>query len=474
MAIPTPLQHISSPVNLLAYTTGVVNIPLPNATLAGNCLILGFQGGNPSPTWTPTDNIGTAWPAASVHVTGAGQEIFIWVKPNIDAGITRITLTPGAGSAQFNSFVVSEFNNCATSSPVDITFSNGAAAAPNVSTGSGTTTGDGDVIWLMGVDQVAADNLNLGAFTPGSGATIIRADRAQGAYAQWQIQPTHGAINPGYTESGTNSTCVAAVAVKSASAGQARPAGIRVFNLCPLIVDPAVSTTTYPYQMPLVGNVMGITWVGELAGVASTNSIASFNTDSAGNGYTHRGNNFGANPDFACGQFWFAENANPSNTLTGQINFTNTQAGRTFHSVAYFYDIVGAATAPFDTNAESSGSQAVTADLTTHSITPTTTNGLVLGCVWIDSHTISGITTPSPGLPDMGIDTASDGNDDLWALTNGFGHFYNATTAAESWVWTVQNNVAPNGVGPWKSGGIALKAAVVVVPGLRLQSQMLM
>ena len=375
-----------------------------------------------------------------------------WVRLNIAAGIRHLTITPTGGtSTGFPSYAISEYTNCATSSAVDATFS-GNSSAPNFTIGSQTTTADGDLIWMFAADVTSSDGNAMGPFTAGPGAILLTADRNSGVVVQEQIQSTHGAINPSFSVSGTDSFTAVAVAVKAAPAGTAPGPGIRIVKLLQQSISPTAGPS-FSAQFPTRGNLFAMTYLGELgAGNTDLTSIV----DSNGNAWTQAGTNIW-DGSLGVGQIWYAANPTASAIQTQTLTPRNAYADGAFHSTAFFYDITGAATAPFDVFASTVGLQNESGNLTTVSITPTTPNGLVLAIAPINAHTISGLANPATYLTDAGVASDSDGGDTTWAEANGWGHVYNTSTSPLTFVWTTQNNTA--GVLQWEAGAASFKKA---------------
>jgi hypothetical protein len=425
---------------------------LPNLTLSGNCLILGLQLGGDRTGATITDDKGSVWPANPTVAIENGQLVSAWVLLNVAPGIRHITITPTGGTTTSHpSYAISEYTNCALSSAVDETFS-GNASAPNFSIGSGTTTADGDLIWMFAADVTSSDGNGMGPFSAGPTATLLTADRNSGVVVQEQIQTAHGLINPSFSVNGSDSFTAVAVAIKAAPAGTAPGPGIRIVKLMQQSIPPS-GGNTFSAQFPTRGNLFAMTYLGEL-GTGNTDLTGI--TDSNGNAWTQAGPNIW-DGTLGVGQIWYAANPAASATQTQTFTASNSYAGGAFHSTAFFYDIAGAATAPFDVFASTTGIQNVPGNLTTVSITPTTANGLVLAIAPINAHTISGLANSSIYHTDAGTASDSDGGDTTWAEANGWGHVYNSNTATLTFVWTTQNS--SDGVQEWEAGAAAFKRA---------------
>ena len=192
----------------------ISRFPLPNPVLAGDALVLAisYPSGN---TPSITDSLSNAWPssAACTANNGSGNIVTaIYVLPNSKAGTASSpgTITIGFGSAiQPFQYTISEFNNIATSSPVN-GCKQAAGLSPNASTavidpGSFTPTTNnnangGDVIWSY-TAVAATSSGSPTTWKAGSGFTLLDGD-INSTYpgfphaSQWYIQTTQAAVDP--------------------------------------------------------------------------------------------------------------------------------------------------------------------------------------------------------------------------------------------------------------------------------------
>ena len=245
---PALIQHVSSTSNPWpgnGISGNNFKIPLPNPVLAGDTLVLAISypsGNRPS----ITDNLGNTWPSsAACTATDVGNMIAaIYVLPNSHAGTLAtpgtVTVSLGASVQPFQ-YTLSEFNNIATSSPV-----NGCIRAAGISPTSGTispgsftpTTNNnangGNVIWSY---TASAENTNgyPTGWTAGSGFTLLDGNNiGSSGYistaSQWRVQPTQGAVTPSIVEAGDNGDTYnsLAIALKIATAGSSMPTGIHI------------------------------------------------------------------------------------------------------------------------------------------------------------------------------------------------------------------------------------------------------
>jgi hypothetical protein len=165
-------------------------------------------------------------------------------------------------------------------------------------------------------------------------------------------------------------------------------------------------------------------------------------------------------------QIMYAGNASTSPNLSGiTVGLNNTSYGDNMFNL---YDIAGASTSPFDNATTATGVQNSAGNLTTASITPTTSNGLVLNVLSIDFHTVNGIVGANYIL-DSDVNAHDDDNPpngtDVSTLDmdNGYAHVYNSSTGALTFVYTY-NQSTSGGAQNWGSVAAAFKAGASTGP----------
>src|SRR5258708_435074 len=209
------------------FTTLKINIP---PTLSGNCLVLEVSCADSGVNPTISDNKSNAnWAVAtSVVASGSSRRHIALVCTNAAAGTTLLTLVWSVATNAVR-FDFSEWNNVSQASVA--TALDGTSTATNISSGNSVpagaivTTVDSDLILQWGENSGNVDNSTT--FTKGSGFTKLRSG-IDGTFrgsqptslSQYQVQGTHGSINPTYTYSGTlNTSHTVAIALKPAAAG---------------------------------------------------------------------------------------------------------------------------------------------------------------------------------------------------------------------------------------------------------------
>jgi hypothetical protein len=445
-AVPTLVQHVASGMD--RYPINTLTIQLPNPARAGNCLILGVQFNSVGSVASVTDDKGNNWIAGPTTTNVSfSKRMNLYYALNAIAGTQtiRIRFSGLATTPGFPQAVVSEFYNVATSNAFD-----GSAASPTSRTpGTITTTAPGDLIYEWGA-SLSSSNINGGAFngtsiTAGTGFTLLSADLQVGSGDQYQIQSSSGPITPTFSASGSAIWGSVAIALKSATAGTAPPPGIRIVHLQHTLLQAVrAQNRSQPIvmQFPSSGNLL----VGlyNAAGPIATNV-----TDSRGNPWslpasaiTHGGvGNTSA-------QIVYAANALTSPTLSG-ITVSISAVG-TGDMMFNLYDITGAATAPFDLATNQQGDNITYGPHTTGTITPRTTNGLVLHVNSIDYHQENGMTSPIGGAFDTVTNDLESPDVSTLDMDNAYAHIYNSTTNQVNFTFT--SCCTQQGVGPW--GGV--------------------
>lgn len=454
--LPVVVQHVSgSWTNADAAVANGFICQLPNPSRSGNCLIFSFTTKHLLTISTIIDDQSSSWSsaisAAISNDDGAGIKCWMVILPNCVANIVKITLTmSGAGVFQYQ---LTEFNNVATASPIDVSTGAHAVAGSAVAAGSMTTTVDGDLIYQYAQCQHYPTTLGttdnnpttLGTtpiWTAGAGFELLGGDWNTGYCAQWRVQSSHGAINPSCAISNNPATAdtftTVAVALKTASAGTP-PSGMYIAHA--LHTWSVNNVSPMWIQFPCSGNLLICS-----ATNSPVNAISSI-TDTPGNTWDVS-KNAGSTPLIA-----FAPNATPS--ITNVLNITYDTGGQLF---LVLYDVVGAAASPYDTKAVASGtSSSSNADVTSAPvITPTTTGGLVVLCNTMGTGPPSGVDLPVGGIFDAlhytnKTDSGADSGD-------GYAHFWNPTAATEAWSWTMANGSVATS---WAALAIAFKAPVL-------------
>jgi hypothetical protein len=213
----------------------------PRAVAAGDMIVLAVAFHN-GLTATISDDKSNIWTSAiSCANTGltTPRKYQVFYAVNAAAGTSLITVGFGGLTTDVQ-IAVRVYYNTATSSPLDGTIcTTGIVPAnntpPNIQPGAFNTTEDGDLIDNQIFDEsdesIGANPIS--AITYGSGFTGLYGEVFFGSGAQYQVQSTHGSINPGITFSQTKHDSFAslAIAIKAGSGGAAPGSGISIIRV---------------------------------------------------------------------------------------------------------------------------------------------------------------------------------------------------------------------------------------------------
>jgi hypothetical protein len=416
---------------------------LPNPSLAGNCIVVGFQYSDTSGVIPSVkDDQGNTY-STPVQSSDGNQVVNLSYALNVAPGAQKITITFSGTSPAYVSAVASEFYNVAPSSALDGQ-TGGSGSGSTVSAGSFTPATSGDLIYQYAI-QDSTSASPMGSWTQGPNPwLLLSADLLDGSAAQYQVQASAAAITPTLTMAPSQGFTSVAIALRPASAGTPPPPGIRVIRVQHNSIQPYASSPVR-LQFPSTGNLLVLSWIGvpghTLSGV----------TDGNNNAYVSTGPSFGYGLSGE-NQIYYAASALTSTTLTGpNLSTAGTDISG---STAVLFDVRGAATAPYDKTAgraTASGTISTTGSVTAANLSPSTANGLVITSIGIDSNTIVGVspgnllsTVPAPVSSPNPVDQ-----------NNGWALFYNTNAGPISFVWTPQGGPMED----WASIAVAFMAA---------------
>ncbi|MGA2482936.1 MAG: chitobiase/beta-hexosaminidase C-terminal domain-containing protein [Candidatus Acidiferrales bacterium] len=419
-ATPILVQHTSNS-STVGNVASSYTFQLPNGTQMRNCIVVGFTfSSGYGATPTVSDDKSNAYSIVTSKDDG-NQFVALARALDVASGTRQITITFTGGSPTHVAAAASEFYNVATSSADDGDSAN-SGTGTSVAAGSLSTANDGDLIYQYAVQDTSSNAIT--SWTQGSAPwTLLSADILDSTVAQYQVQAAHGSINPALTMSPSNNWNSIAIALKSASAGNAPPAGIRIVHIQHNSIPQSFGPTPITIQFPCSGNLI----VSVFHGIS---------------GYTISGVNDGANTYTSTGpsvhgtgasgeaQMFYARSASSSTTLVQ----TYTMAGLNDSggSTVVLYDVTGASASPFDKIGTLVGQQTVSGDFSSASVTPGSAGGLVIADVTVESNTIVGV---SPGLFDSATTLPTIAVSPV-DQNNGFAHNYNSDTSPETFSWT--------------------------------------
>jgi hypothetical protein len=440
----------------------------PRVTTANDYFVLALK--NPiANTATISDDKSDSWSTAlTCSDTNSKYSLF---SASASANVNQIKIHFGAQLSDIQ-FALFLFYNVATSSPIDgsgicttgITPTNNIA--PNINSGSFTPGTSGDLI----LNQIFDNNHPLGVsnvFTDtvyGSGFTGLYGEVIEfGAAAQFQIQNSAAAINPGMTVvQTTHDTFVSmSIAIKPGPGGSAPTPGISIIrSQTAYITGGTCGTPPCNFAIPFSTPPGDLVVVGNEAGTAGASLTAV--ADSQSNVYT-------AVPcNAACvsgvpqhPQIYTAANAIPNNSN----HVTVTIGTNTGNDLIILYDLAGAATSALDTGSKAANASTLTApssgatwNIATQgsagqsfsdqaSIQPSIPGDFIIDMAQVGNGPAGGCTGVA-GTSNATYDynTATwgpTGSGDNNGLSNGDAscHFYDSTTAVVNFGYTMVNSV---------------------------------
>ncbi len=444
-ATPTLVQSVSHPL-MGATTIAYWKMNLPDPTLTGNALILGCTWGSAT-TVTVTDDKSNAWKSGPVAQDGTNASAQTFYAVNIASGTRQITVTPSGGAA-YVQCVASEWYNISTVSSTVLDASSSAVTATvgAIAAGNVSTTVDGDLVFQYAAADGFSNPSKPWIWTAGSNFTLLTADGTSAVSTQYEVQGTHGAVNPSLSLTpNITSGVTSAIALKAATAGTAPAAGIRVASV--QVIDGSTGyLSAIPQKMtvqaPTTGNLLAMIWNG------ATNVVPTNVTSSNVSSWSHVTSHSDGQDSI---WIWYASSSAASATTTITVSHTAVPT----YPILTFYDITGASSTPFDTFSSSTGSSAATSGVVIGpSITPSAANELVIGGIEQSGETVTAVSTgyfdavQTDQYENLGLD--QDG---------GFMHYYNTTTSTINVNWTysyLEGGSTP--ISGWQSQVAAFRA----------------
>jgi hypothetical protein len=439
-ATPTLVQHVSNS-STQGNDISRYDFRLPNGTMAGNCIIVGFQfNAGSGVTASVTDDKGNSYSTPISHNDG-NQIVNLSYALNVAAGAQKISVLFSGGTASYVSALATEFYSIAPANALDGS-TGGNGSGTTVTSGSLTPSTSGDLIYQYAVQDSTSNPMI--SWSQGSSWTLLSADVLDGSAAQYQVQSSAAPITSSMSMSPSQNFDTISIALKSGNSGSAPPPGIRVVRVQHHSV-PAYASSPVRLQFPSTGNLLVLAWIGvpghDITGVSDGN----------GNSYVAPGAPIGLGLS-GDSQIYYAPNASTGSTMTGPT-FTTTGTDIS-GSTATLLDVSGAATSPYDSVAgfaSASATQNSSGNVTAVTISPSTANGLVVTTIGVDSNTINGVSpgnflsaVPTPVVSPNVVDQ-----------NNGWAVWYNPSPGSATFVWTTQGGAVAN----WASIAVAFKAA---------------
>jgi Domain of unknown function (DUF1929)/Bacterial Ig domain/Glyoxal oxidase N-terminus/Carboxypeptidase regulatory-like domain/SdrD B-like domain/Kelch motif len=206
---PAGITLVQDNVNGNEATASTISIAFNAANTAGNFIIVSGTIARPSGTLSISDTAGNTYLPVAAPVTDSNQNVtsYLWYVPSCKGGANTVKLTPAvAGALEIH---VSEWTGISTTYPVDV-FASAAGSGTAASSGSVTTTSNGELIY--GYTFIA------NTASPGSGFTGMTL--VNGDLDEYQVQSAAGATAATFTQqSGTWMARVATFRPSSATQG---------------------------------------------------------------------------------------------------------------------------------------------------------------------------------------------------------------------------------------------------------------
>jgi hypothetical protein len=474
---PTLVQHVSCPdsrnTGNAQSSSPVYTCPLPEPAQAGNTIVVGVKSYNTGSFSVSDDKSNTYGAAKGSVVDGNSAYLAIYVSTNVVGGTRTISFNQTSVNADFTEVSVSEYYNVTA---VDTSHCSGwsSGSSSTISAGSLTPTVAGDLIWQYainsgagGASPNAVSSFSAGTSPSGISWQLLGTSLHDGDAVQAGVYNSTATITPQFTSGSSEDWSSCAVALKPGNAGAAPTSPFRIIHMLHEQVhqgDPSPVAIEFPSSGNLVimADASGATAISSICdGATGTGSCpgTSLNTWASTGAMTGGGANTGGS------QIYYAGNATTSNSLTLRV----VLSGTVYDSTMMMYDIVGAASAPFDvdscpsgaySNASCGGNQLsnVSSFTTcTNCLIPSGVTGgseVIIGAAqWAWDTAIGVTTTPSGGLFDAATYTGNSVNGPEYVDQNGgWFHLYTSTTTPISNTYIMSLGSTPEG---WWGGGLA-------------------
>jgi hypothetical protein len=463
---PTLVQHVSCPNSRNGgnqqSNTPDYKCPLPEPAQAGNAIIVGVVAVNTG-AFTLSDDKSNSYTLATTVGDSNNGYVAIYVATNVAGGTRMIKLHRTTANAFNVAMSASEYYNVALSSAIDKASCNGSSGSSSttITAGSITPSVGGDLLWQWAVNTGGGNALpnSVTSFTVGSQASIPwqfnGTDLYDGDAVQAAVYNSTAAINPTFTAGSSEEWTSCAVALKAAATG-AGNAPTQAFRIVHMLHQQMAASGSNPFkiQFPASGNLI-------VASYISGGSLITSATSTPSNTWSSTGTASGGQSITAASQIYYAANASTSNSMT--ISFTKDT--NTSDGTYMMYDIVGAATSPFDKDSgpQSANQTSQVSSFTPSGagLTPTGVSGgkeIVVGNTGWNWCTANGVTSPVGALFDVATDTGNSVNGpEPVDQNNGWFHLYTASTSALTTTWSPM--ACSQAEGLWAGRVAAFKSA---------------
>lgn len=467
---PTLVQHVGPGAGTNLTVLGAAAndtvtdyiMRFPNPGGAGNAILVGVthDDGSAATESVSDDQSNTYTLVKRTHDTTKGQFGSVFEAHNITGGVLQVKVSFSVGTIAVLG-TMDEFRNVATSSPVDVSSGN-FGASTSMTAGSMAPGTSGDLLWQVAFTDSTA-SLPLTSFTVGSQSNItwqfLGTEKMWGTGVQYGVYNSTSAINPTYTIAATgggNANFISiAVALKPASAGTAPGGGIRVFEVQHFNTrNETAASVAFFWPTGALGNTNLLVIEFISGGTYKISSIS----DTASNTWMQAGSTITNNSNV---QIFYAANPSASSLLT--VTCTMSGSFSTGHGATFMgFEISGAAASPLDATASATGNDTTGSPITGATLTPNTSNGLVVSVIGIAFDSVTGITTTGSNF--VSFRSTNEKEPEWNDENNGWAVHYNSGLSAIQDTWT-HDTVDQTGAGNWAELMAAFKGGATV-PGV--------
>jgi hypothetical protein len=389
-------------------------------SLAGNLVTLRITAPHGSTVSSIGDNLGDTYTLGVSADSGAGGWVTaLYYLANASPGIKQITVTYTGSVADWHGAVM-EYSGVAQTSPADGTCSNHSTTIQ--CSAAITTTGANDLVVasIIGLSTTILRN-RMATVTPGGSFFLDAADTQDSDADEEYIQASAGSVMPSFTVTGNSESFnIVGMAFKAAAAGT-NPTGMYILHEQHMQA-PNSSSGSQNYYFVSSGNL-------ELAAIElGSGDPYSFSGCSPSNTWTKKteGTYW---PQF----FYLTSSASFSTNLHCTVGNSGGD-----NAIIVAYDVVGAATSPFDTL--SSTQCQGNGGFVSCSITPGHWPGIMFTAANDGTGPVTqvGVSGTARALFD---NTPYTGESDAGQLNNGdaWQHYFVNSTSAITYTWTMSN-----------------------------------
>jgi hypothetical protein len=392
-------------------------------TLANNLLTIRITSPHGSTVSSIVDNKGTTYTlGVSVDSGNGGWITSLYYAAGVQAGVTLITVNYSSSVADWHGAVM-EYSGVATASPADGTCSKSNTVITCSS--AITTTGANDLVVasVIGLGSTIMWNRLTGTIVPGGSFFLDSADTQASSADEEFIQTTAGSVTPSFTVTGSSQSFnLVGMAFKAATAGT-NPTGMYILHQQHVQVSGS-GPGSIPVYFVSSGNLL----------VASFELGVSFTTYTI-SGCTPANTWTKETEGSFFPQFFYLPS---SGSFSTNLHCTVGGGGIAGNGILVIYDVVGAATSPFDTL--SSGQSQGNGGFVTGTVTPTKGAGIMFAAANDGTGPVTAVGT-SGTAGAIFDNTVYTGETDTGQLNNGdaWQHLFYSSPSPITYTWTMAN-----------------------------------